>query len=276
VIWTAALMLAQGPPATETTDAKAFLASLKAVLRTEKTPDRVNSFTADVLVNVRTKGANADVNATIDFHRPRYLKTVVTEQGKRKVQALTDDGPWMQQQGAPAYWATGKEYGTDRKSIHRNVAVASAMTRYLYPDRELAKLDTLEKLVKVDKKWGRGASIPTYRVRGVAKNGSAWALALTPGHKDAVRVTAWFRRKDRYPIAVRLEPLGARGELVGPLEELRFYDHQKHDALILPGVVRFFASKPGSKRLPLVQTVTIKKFGANPSKLTPDSFEKPG
>lgn len=253
-------------------DVAAFLRQLGPKLRTAKAPARIDGFAARVVVTVKSEKGEADTDANIEYLRPRYLKTIVKEGGREIVRGSGDGLPWMKESGR-AWFLQGKDYARDRKSVYRDLSIAAAMTRYLYPDRTLENLTELQGPTETKLRFSRNISHECRMVSGVAKDGADYPLALAPDHRGPVRVTVWFRMSDSYPLMIELAPLSKDGKPAGAAEQLRFHDHTKYAEFVLPGRVSFFEKREG--RLRLLQKVKLMRFEANPKRLKPEGFAKP-
>lgn len=258
--------------------ARAFLARLERGLHGKDAPKAVTGFSTQVTVELDSKRLNASgVKATIDYLAPYYLKTHIKEAGREFIRGRGKGTPWMKE-GKRSYLLQGREYARDRDSVNRDLSIAAGMTRYLYPARALSGLADLEGPTKVPLRVARGKTTPCWRVRGVAKDGRDFPLALTPAHRGSVRVTALFRVTDLYPLMIELTPLDAKtGKKAGATEQLRFHDHKRgFGGLLLPTRIVFRAEDLKDKRFKLLQKLELESFEPNPAGLTPASFRRPG
>jgi hypothetical protein len=260
----------------------AFLARLPAVLRGEKAPKSVHAFTADVHVRLTPEASEGgdgarvagDVDAEIAYLEPRFVRTRVLESDRVLTRGHDEDGPW-QDNGQRAYRLSGKDYERDRKAVLRERSTAVLMTRYLYAERELAALTEPEGPTDEVLTWGRLPPIDCVRIGGVARDGAGYPLALSPGRKEPVRVTVWFRRDNLHPVAIRLQPLDTELRPDGPFEELRLFEHKPFGDLLLPARIELFG--PNAKgKLSLLQQIKVRKFQPNPATLTAAEFRMPG
>ncbi|MCA8971054.1 MAG: hypothetical protein KDC95_14780 [Planctomycetes bacterium] len=255
---------------------QAFLKRMAGTIRTKEAPDAIRSFRARVAADVRTPETTAKIEVGIDYLAPVFLRTEVVENGTSIVRGR-DRGlvPWMKTGDGESYWLEGKERAVDREAVARDLAIAAGMTRFLYPDRVLAQLSETSGPVEEEHPWRRDETIPSYRVTGIAKDGSDFPLAATPGYSGKLRVTAWFDRETLALKTILLEPLeeveGARARR----EELRFLDHVRKDGLLLPKKVLLRVEDIDAKRMRTVQAIELIQFRANPLVLTKEFFKKP-
>lgn len=262
----------------EKEDVSAFLARVGETIRGKDAPSRVKSFRAKVSTVVHAQGKKAKIDVAIDFLAPVYLRTEVKEGGKTYLRGRGKGiVPWMQQGDNAAYWLDGKDYATDRQSVARDLAIASGMTRFLYPDRVLAKLAELEGPIEEELRLRRDETTSAYRVQGIAKDGSDFPLAATPDFEGPLRVRAWFDRKTLALLAILLEPLQdlETRKAAGRLEELRFLDHSAKDGLLLPKKIMLRIEDRAKARMRTSQSVELISFRANPLVLSKDYFKKP-
>ena len=265
----------QGSKASPSESPSEFLARVRPILRTAKAPGKIDAFTTRVAVQIHTRKLEADIAARIDFSFPRYLRTEVRE-GKKTITRGRGKGlvPW-QDDGKRSYLLSGKERAQDRANVARDLAIAAGMTRYLYPDRLLGELVDLAGPTPTTIKWMRGKAIDTYRLTGIARDGSEFPLAASPDHEGPIRISMWFRKADLYPVALRLEPLDNlnRRKPAGRAEELRFLAHRRHAELLMPAKILFrIATRSG--KLKTTQTLVLKSFEANP-KFDAKHFARP-
>lgn len=256
-----------------------LLGRVGKALRSAEAPEKLRSFRAKVSANVRAQGTTAKIDVTIDYLAPVYLRTEVSEGGKSYMRGRGRGlVPWMKQGKGKAYLLQGKEYDVDRRAVGRDLAIAAGMTRFLYPDRVLAGLaERIQTPISEDLPWRRNEKIPSFRVEGIAKDGSDFPLATAPEHEGPVRVRAWFDRKSLTLLAIMLEPLAdmKTKRPVGLLEELRFLEHTQKDGLMLPKKILLRIEDREAKRMRTTQSVELIAFRANPMILTTDYFKKP-
>lgn len=258
-----------------------LLTRVARTIRKEGAPDKLRSFRAKVSANVRAQGSTAKIDVTIDYLTPVYLRTRIRESGKECVRGRGRGlVPWMKLGTNKSYLLQGKEYESDRRAVARDLAIAAGMTRFLYPDRVLKRLhERIAKPIADELPWRRGKTIPAFRVEGIAKDGSDYPLAATPGHEGPIRVRAWFDRKSLALIAILLEPLAdlKTRRPVGRMEELRFLEHVAKDGLLLPKkiLLRIEDRQAKPPRMRTSQSVELVEFRANPLVLNKAYFKRP-
>lgn len=260
------------------TDFDAFLARVAAKIRSKDAPEALRSFRARVAADIRTPDATAKIEVGIDYLAPVYLRTEVVENGTAIVRGR-DRGlvPWQKKGDTAAYWLEGKERAVDREAVARDLAMAAGMTRFLYPDRVLAQLSECSGPSHEDHAWRRGETLATWRVTGIAKDGSDFPLAATTDFEGPLRVTAWFDKETLALKTILLEPLRDldKRERAGRCEELRFLEHIEKDGILLPKKVLLRVEDKEAKRMQTVQSIELLQFRANPLILTKDFFKKP-
>ncbi|MFQ5507466.1 MAG: hypothetical protein ACE5F1_22105 [Planctomycetota bacterium] len=268
----------QTAPRPQAADFDAFLARLATALRTEEAPGEIRSFIAEVLVHNRSRELDVDdVEATIGFLKPSYVRTAIREGKKSFVRGYYERPSlsWMSD-GKRSWHLQGRDYKRDRDAVYREFFLAKMLTRYLYPDRELAKLTRREGPLRTLWRYSRHKPpIDTLLVHGRSDQPLDYPLSLTPDHKGQVDVRLWLDARTLYPLRLVLRPvLDLRTKTLGPAEELRFSAHRSTGGILQPTkVTMLLPDKKGKPRITL--ELRVKTMRLNATGLEPADFKKP-